>query len=122
MLARNLWSRTMFSPSFYRFSTQSGPKRFFMVEYVYNEDAYYKKSKLTYSLTDLFLVPHRENHLKALESLKQTADAKLISSPFFPDNGSVVLVQSEANEDPMAKVEAFVKADPYVLNNIVADY
>jgi hypothetical protein len=41
-----------------------------MVEYVYNEDAYYKKSKLTYSLTDLFLVPHRENHLKALESLK----------------------------------------------------
>jgi hypothetical protein len=33
-----------------------------------------------------------------------------------------VLVQSEANEDPMAKVEAFVKADPYVLNNIVADY
>merc|ERR1712166_959123 len=53
---------------------------------------------------------NRENHLKALDSLKQTADAKLISSPFFPDNGSIVMVQSEAVEDPKAKVEAFVKS------------
>jgi hypothetical protein len=73
MLARNLWSRatTLVTPSFYKFSTSTGSKRFFMVEYVYVEDAYYKKSKCQpHHLITFSIVPHRENHLKALESLK----------------------------------------------------
>lgn len=95
MLARNLWSRatSLVQPSYFKFSTTNGPKRYFMVEYVYTEDSYYKKSKYPpCHLIRMSLVPHRENHLKALDSLKQTADAKLISSPFFPDNGSIVMV------------------------------
>lgn len=125
MLANNLWSKANALVKFQRamFSSQGASKRFFMVEYVYVEDAYYKKSKFSnLNINQFIIVPHRENHLKALESLKKTADARLISSPFFPDNESAIFVQSEATEDPKGKVEAFVKSDPYVQNNIVADY
>jgi uncharacterized protein YciI len=69
----------------------------------------------------LLLVPHREKHLEALNSLKQTADAKIISAPFFPDSEGIIFIQSEA-EDPKSSVDNFVKNDPYMANNLIKDY
>ena len=49
MLANNLWSKANALVKFQKamFSSQGASKRFFMVEYVYVDDAYYKKSKLS---------------------------------------------------------------------------
>ena len=66
-------------------------------------------------------VPMRDDHLKALKSLSQTAQAKVITAPFFPYSGGVFFIQSE-DENPRKAVSEFVKHDPYVKNNIVEDY
>jgi hypothetical protein len=41
-------------------------KRYFLVEYEYIEDAYYKKSTIENYLTPS-IVPHREQHLKTID-------------------------------------------------------
>lgn len=58
------------------------------------------------------LVPFRESHEKAIESLKQKS-VKVLSSPFQPYSGSVFFLKCEA-DNPAETVEAFVKEDPYV--------
>ena len=61
----------------------------------------------------LSLVPVRDEHLQALETLKSKANAKLITAPLHPYTGSVFFVMSQA-ADPLAEVTKFVKDDPYV--------
>ena len=70
-----------------------------MVEYAYAEDTYYKRCKLSMLISDsnvtlLMIVPHRDDHMKALEKLKTQAKAKLITAPLFPYTGSVFFVMS----------------------------
>ena len=68
-----------------------------------------------------YTVPLRDDHLKALKSLEQTAQAKLVTAPFFPYSGGIFFIQSE-DQDPQKAVRSFVKNDPYVKNNLVEDY
>ena len=63
----------------------------------------------------------RDEHLAALDSLKQTAQAKLITAPLFPYTGSVFFIMSQA-EDPHTQVANFVKSDPYVKSKLVESY
>ena len=58
------------------------PERFFLVEYSYIENAYYKR------------IPVRDEHIAALENLKTRAQAKLITAPLFPYTGSVFFISS----------------------------
>ena len=67
------------------------------------------------------LVPVRDEHIAALEKLKTTAAAKLITAPLFPYTGGVFFIMSQA-ADPHSEVAKFVKDDPYVKSNLVADY
>ena len=90
-------------------STGRFPERYFLVEYSFVQDAYYKR------------IPVRDEHLAALEKLKTTASAKLITAPLFPYTGSVFFISSEA-EDPHAEVTKFVKDDPYVKAELVDSY
>jgi hypothetical protein len=57
------------NPSIRYFSTGGHSLRYFMVEYTYEQDAYYKKSKSTRYSNQLCLVPHMEDHQKAVERL-----------------------------------------------------
>jgi hypothetical protein len=43
------------------FTTRAPAKRYFLVEYNYVEDTYYKRSKFANSRM-LHIVPHKENH------------------------------------------------------------
>ena len=93
------------------FTTTAGqfPERYFLVEYAYVQDAYYKR------------IPVRDEHLAALETLKTKASAKLITAPLFPYSGGVFFIASQA-EDPHAEVTKFVKDDPYVKAELVESY
>ena len=107
MMASN---RSILAPSFHSFGTSGQfPERYFLVEYSYIENAYYKR------------IPVRDAHLAALEKLKTSAQAKLITAPLFPYSGSVFFIMSQA-EDPHAEVTKFVKDDPYVKAELVDSY
>ena len=111
-------------------SNDEGPERYFMVEYTYVEDAYYKRSKFSLLVHDSMvsdpvskwpLVPVRDEHLAALKKLESQARAKVITAPLFPYTGSVFFVMSKA-ADAHAEVTKFVKADPYVKASLVDDF
>lgn len=73
-------------------------KKYFLIEYDYVEDAYYKRSKFYYwSLRDL-IVPHREQHLKLVQDqLKQSHQTKVLGAPFFPYDGATMLIETEGD-------------------------
>ena len=60
-------------------------------------------------------VPHREEHLSALQSLEKSAKAQLITAPLFPYTGGVFFLMSE-DTNPRKAIEDFVSRDPYVKN------
>ena len=66
-------------------------------------------------------VPHKDEHLRLLDSLKTTAKAKLITAPLFPYTGSIFFIMSQA-ADPHKEVIKFVKDDPFVKNKLVDSY
>ena len=112
MLLRKTTSCQKIANTFRGFAASSGgnfPERFFLVEYAYVEDAYYRR------------IPVRDEHLQALEKLKTSAQAKLITAPLFPDSGSVFFIASQA-EDPHSEVTKFVKDDPYVKADLVESF
>ena len=69
----------------------------------------------------IVIVPMRDEHMKALETLKTQAKAKLITAPLFPYTGTVFFMMSQAM-DPTKEVTNFVKDDPYVKGNLVESY
>ena len=66
----------------------------------------------------LFIVPHREQHLKLFDQLKSTG-SKLLSAPFFPYSGAAMIVESEKSQK---EIEEVIKTDPYVTKNIVSKW
>jgi hypothetical protein len=61
-------------------------KKYFLVEYDYVEDAYYKR------------IPHREQHLKLVQDqLKQNHQTKVLGAPFFPYDGASMLIETEGD-------------------------
>ncbi|CDW87115.1 UNKNOWN [Stylonychia lemnae] len=77
-----------------------------------------KEVKIDFILI-LNAVPHRENHLKNLDSMKAQNQTKLISVPFFPFDGNTIFIETEGDEQ---YIEKFVKQDPYIKNNLVNKY
>jgi len=53
--------------------------------------------------------------------LETSAQAKIISAPFFPYDGARFFIMSEA-ADPEPQVKSFVESDPYVKQGIVDEY
>ena len=97
----------------FRQFSSSQAVNYIMLEYKYVEDAYYKRSKVPY-LTKL--VPFREKHQEALESLP---DTKMISAPFQPFSGSLFFFETSCDKEA---IEKFVKSDPYYTNNLIESY
>ena len=65
------------------------------------------------------VVPKREDHLKAVEQLKQHGTTKVLGAPFFPYDGCAFLMETEGDRQT---VEQFVKSDPYVKGKLVQQY
>ena len=80
-----------------------------MVNYTYNEDAYYKR------------IPHREAHEKELKNLKSQngGTTKILAAPHFPYDANTLIVEcdiprSTDGTEAFEQVQEFVKKDPYV--------
>ena len=82
ILAANVAARNSSQQRGFAAATTVGqyPERYFMVEYSYVQDAYYKR------------IPVRDEHLEALEKLKTSAQAKIITAPLFPYSGSIFFI------------------------------
>ena len=84
-------------------------KHYFMVNYTYNEDAYYKR------------IPHREAHEKELKNLKSQngGTTKILAAPHFPYDANTLIIEcdiprSTDGTEAFEQVQEFVKKDPYV--------
>ena len=96
-------TRSLFTTS----SRRLFSKRYFIVEYTYVEDAYYKR------------IPHKEQHLKQIETLKSDGKTKVMGAPFYPYDGCALLFETDGDR---ASIESFVEKDPYVKNKLVTGY
>ena len=104
----------MATRSFYQAQARSFAKRYFMINYEYTNDTYYKR------------IPHRDQHEKELSNLKAKNGhtTKIIAAPHFPYDGNSIFVEVDSsNEDGgMSEVKSFVQNDPYVKNKLVKSY
>lgn len=92
------------------FSTTAKTQQYFLVNYEYVQDAYYKR------------IPHRDAHEAHLQNFINQADAKVVSAPSHPHESATFFIETNAASDPTRAVEAFVKADPYVTKGIAHNY
>merc|ERR1711903_294105 len=65
------------------FMSTSTYKRYFMVRYTYTEDGYYIR------LGDI-----RKKHETHIQSLKESAETKIIETHFFPFEGKLMLIET----------------------------
>jgi len=60
--------------------TRSFAKRYFLINYEYSEDTYYRR------------IPLRGEHEKQLKTL-QAGDTKVLAAPHFPYDGNTIMVE-----------------------------
>ncbi|MDX6647704.1 MAG: uncharacterized protein QOK40_3431 [Miltoncostaeaceae bacterium] len=85
---------------------QPGPGVYLMLLYEYGPDVIERRA------------PHREEHLRLLRLLKEAGKVLMAGALGDPPTGAALVFRTE---DP-ADVEAFVAADPYVVNGLVTDW
>jgi uncharacterized protein YciI len=65
------------------------------------------------------IVPHRDQHLKSIDQLRQSGQAKILGAPFFPYTGAAMILETEQEKQ---QVESVIQNDPYVKNKIVSKW
>ena len=65
------------------------------------------------------IVPHRDQHLKSIDQLRQSGQAKILGAPFFPSTGAAMILETEQEKQ---QVESVIQNDPYVKNKIVTKW
>ena len=86
------------------FSEIKKEKRCYAIIYSFIEDMHYKR------------IPFREEHDKLVE--KYETNSKLIGGSFFPNDGGVIIIETDNEELP----QQFVNQDPYYKNKLVTKY
>ena len=71
------------------------------------------------SLTKHAIVPHRDQHLKSIDQLRQSGQTKILGAPFFPYTGAAMILETEQEKQ---QVESVIQNDPYVKNKIVSKW
>ena len=65
------------------------------------------------------IVPHRDQHLKSIDHLMQSGQAKILGAPFFPFTGAAMILETEQEKQ---QVESVIQNDPYFKNKLVTKW
>ncbi|EAR84894.3 YCII-like protein (macronuclear) [Tetrahymena thermophila SB210] len=96
---------SLFSKLSQNISSIKERQKYFIVEYKYVQDTYYKR------------IPYRQDHDKWVQKMEEKGN-QIVGGSYFPLDGATIIF----NCDEQQVVENFVKNDVYVKQGLVENY